>query len=91
MILKIHSDVSYLSEAKTRSRAGGHFYLGDKPSDVPEQGNGALLTKSTIVENVMSLAAKAKCGAAFENTTDDPLTEHTPQNGASPTTHPRSS
>ena len=28
MILKIHSDASYLSERQGRSRAGGHFYLG---------------------------------------------------------------
>ena len=27
MILKIHSDASYLSERQGRSRAGGHFYL----------------------------------------------------------------
>ena len=30
MILKIQSNASYLSEAKAPSRAGGHFYLGDK-------------------------------------------------------------
>ena len=30
MILKIHSDASYLSEPKARSRTGGHHYLGNK-------------------------------------------------------------
>jgi hypothetical protein len=27
MILAVHSDVSYLSEPKARSRAGGYFFL----------------------------------------------------------------
>lgn len=29
MLLKVHTDVSYLFVAKGRSRAGGHFYLGN--------------------------------------------------------------
>ncbi len=33
MILRLHSDASYLSEAKARSCAGGHFYLGDPPTN----------------------------------------------------------
>jgi hypothetical protein len=70
MILKVHSYASYLPEAKARSQAGGHFYFGDKPSDQPKRGNGALLNKSKIMKNVMSSAAKAECGALFENTTD---------------------
>jgi hypothetical protein len=68
MILKIHSDASYLSEAKARSCAGGHFYMGDKPSNQPERGNGPILNKSTIMRNVMSSAAEAECGALFDNT-----------------------
>eukprot|EP00804_Cyclotella_cryptica_P009391 CCRYP_018074-RA/>CCRYP_018074-RA protein AED:0.17 eAED:0.15 QI:0/0/0/0.75/0/0/4/0/1210 len=33
MILAVHSDASYLSETKARSRAGGHFFLSeDDPS-----------------------------------------------------------
>ena len=68
MILKIHSDASYLSEAKARSRAGGHFYMGDQPSNQPERGNGPILNKSTIMRNVMSSAAEAECGALFDNT-----------------------
>ena len=68
MILKIHSDASYLSEPKARSRAGGHFYMGDKPSNQPERGNGPLLNKSTIMRNVMSSAAEAECGALYDNT-----------------------
>lgn len=70
MILKIHSDASYLSAPKARSRAGGHFYLGDKPSNNPERYNGALLNKATILRNVMGSAAEAECGALYENATE---------------------
>ena len=35
MILKIHSDGSYLSVSNSRSRAGGYYYLGD--NILPEQ------------------------------------------------------
>jgi hypothetical protein len=37
MILKIRSDASYNAEPKGRSRGGGHYYLGDKPSTTHEQ------------------------------------------------------
>ena len=33
MILNIHSDASYLSATKARSRAGGYFFLGSIPQD----------------------------------------------------------
>ena len=33
MILNVHSDASYLSAAKGRSRAGGYFFLGSLPTD----------------------------------------------------------
>lgn len=41
MILKIHSDVSYLTEAKAHSHARSHSYLGNKDDNKPEQENGA--------------------------------------------------
>ncbi len=34
MILNIHSEASYLSEAKARSRACGHFFMGWMPKNV---------------------------------------------------------
>ena len=34
MILHIHSNASYLSEPRSRSRAGGHYFLGDKRPDM---------------------------------------------------------
>ena len=33
MILHIHTDASFLSKPKEKSRAGGYFYLSDLPSD----------------------------------------------------------
>ncbi len=33
MILNVHSDTSYLSAPKARSRAGGYFFLGSLPRD----------------------------------------------------------
>ena len=42
MILKAHSDASYLSVAGDRSRAGGHVYLGDKPELLMDH-NGEIL------------------------------------------------
>jgi hypothetical protein len=39
MILRIHSNASYLSEAKAKSQSGGHFYLGDKSSNNPDINN----------------------------------------------------
>jgi hypothetical protein len=32
MVLAIHSDASYLSEPKARSRAGGHMFMAMKKS-----------------------------------------------------------
>jgi hypothetical protein len=67
-ILGIHSDASYLLEKNACSHSGGHFYLSNRPSNQPERGNGAILTTSTIMHNVMASLAKAECGALFNNT-----------------------
>ena len=65
MILAIHSDASYLSEAKARSRAGGHHFLSENVVFPPN--NGAVLNISTIIRAVMSSAAEAELGALFLN------------------------
>jgi hypothetical protein len=65
MILGIHSDASYLSEPKARSRAGGHFFLSDGTDEAPN--NGAILNISQISKAVMSSAAEAELGALFIN------------------------
>jgi hypothetical protein len=66
MQLKIHSDGAYLCEPRARSRAGGHFYLGNKP-DKPEINNGALHTIAAIIKNIMSSAAEAEVASLFLN------------------------
>ncbi len=65
MVLSIHSDASYLSEANARSRAGGHHYLSNDTESPPN--NGAVLNLSTILKHVMSSAAEAELGALFLN------------------------
>ena len=65
MQLAVHSDASYLSEPKARSRAGGHFFLA---SDVPiPANNGAVLNTANLIKAVMSSAAEAEMGAIFLN------------------------
>ena len=36
MILKIHSDASYLSEPRAKSRVGGHYYLGQNDDNMDQ-------------------------------------------------------
>jgi hypothetical protein len=69
MILKIHSDASYLAEPKARSRGGGggHYYLGNKLSSTPEPAQGPLLNRSNVIRNVMGSAAEAEVGARYDN------------------------
>ena len=43
MVLNIHSDASYLSEARARSRVAGYFYLRENPvNGQPITLNGAV-------------------------------------------------
>jgi hypothetical protein len=66
MKLAIHSDASYLSEPKARSRAGGHFFLTKKHNDT-HPDNGAIHNVAKIIKSVMSSAAEAELGALFIN------------------------
>ena len=66
MVLKIHSDASYLSERQGRSRVGGHFYLGNK-DDQADPSNRPILTTTGILANVMSAASEAEAAALFTN------------------------
>eukprot|EP00804_Cyclotella_cryptica_P002338 CCRYP_004053-RI/>CCRYP_004053-RI protein AED:0.50 eAED:0.38 QI:0/-1/0/1/-1/1/1/0/247 len=54
MVLAVHSDASYLSEPKARSRAGGHFFLSTA-NDAPPN-NGAILNIAHIIKHVMASA-----------------------------------
>ncbi len=64
MILNIHSDASYLSEAKARSRACGQFFMGWMPKNgEPIQLNGAFHISVTIMQFIVASAAEAELGA----------------------------
>ena len=68
MILNIHSDASYLTAPKSRSRAGGHYFLGAIPVDnQPIKLNGPIHSLCTILKFVASSAAEAELGALFLN------------------------
>ena len=63
MVLAVHSDASYLSEPKARSRAGGHFFMSFDSEDPPN--NGAILNIAHIIKNVMSSATEAELAALY--------------------------
>ena len=66
MILNVHSDASYLSKPKARSRIGGIFFLGQNPQPhQPIQLNGPIHTIASICKFVVASAAKAELGALF--------------------------
>ena len=68
MILNIHSDASYLLEAKARSRTCGHFFLGWMPCDgEPIRLNGAFHVSTTVLRFVVASAAEAELGALYHN------------------------
>jgi hypothetical protein len=68
MILYCHSDASYLSEQKARSRVGGFFYLGNKDEPkVVTKPNGPIHIESKILKHVMAAASEAEIGALFHN------------------------
>ena len=73
MILHAHSDDSYLSKPKSRSRVGGHYFLRShspdpsKPQHSPLPLNGPLFTLSKIMRNVMGSAAEVKIEAIYVN------------------------
>ena len=66
MILHIHTDASYLSELKARSRAAGHYFLRWlRQTNQPIRLNGAIHTLCTVVKFLASSAAEAELGALF--------------------------
>ena len=63
MQLQVHSDASYLSESKSRSRAGAFMFLGKlKPGAQP---NAPLLYLSVIISTVVDSATAAEYAALF--------------------------
>ena len=68
MVLNIHSDASYLSEPKARSRACNYFFMGSVPNDgKPIKLNVSFHTLCLILQCVVALAAEAELGALFMN------------------------
>ena len=68
MVLHIHSEGSYLSAPKARSRAVGHFYLSSySPNPAKFTLNGPIHVIAKILRNVMGLAAEAEIGASYTN------------------------
>ena len=63
MILAVHSDASYLSEPKARSRAGGHFFLSAAVDAPPN--NGAILNIAHIIKHVMASATEAELAPLY--------------------------
>ncbi len=71
MILNVHSDASYISAPKARSRAEGYFFLGSLPRNGdPIKLNCTSHVQCTILKLVAASAAEAKLGALFLNAQD---------------------
>ena len=66
MKLAAHSDASYLSDPKARSRAGGHFFLSNDVT-VPHN-NGAILNIAHISKHVMTSATEAELAVLYITT-----------------------
>ena len=74
MILNVHSDASYLTEPKARSRIGGHFFLGSLPqTNQPIHLNGTIATVCSILKHVVSSAAEAELAALFHNSRESKI------------------
>ena len=73
MVLHIHSDASYLSAPKARSKVAGFFYLSSRPTNPkhPENDivplNGPIHVVSKRLRNVMASATEAETGGLFYN------------------------
>ena len=69
MVLRIHSDASYLSAPNSRSRAGGYFYMSipDHLQDAPTFLNAPVHVECKIMKNVLASATEAEIGALFLN------------------------
>jgi hypothetical protein len=66
MQLKIHSDASYLSEPKAKSRVCVYVFLGNNNANkTPSLTNGPLLCISTVLKYVVSSVAESEFGATL--------------------------
>ena len=61
MTLKIHSNGSFLSASKSRSRAGGHYYFGDNtPIGQPDKPQGSTHQECSVIKHIMGSAAECE-------------------------------
>ena len=73
IILFIHSDASYLSVAKSRSRASGVYFLSDPEPDTVTFNkyttvlNGFIFVLCKLLRKIMESAAEAEYGDLFLN------------------------
>jgi hypothetical protein len=76
MMLYVHSDASYLTAPKARSRVAGYHYLSDfphdpskapKPNDPLPPPNGAINVLCQILREVVSSAAEAEVAGVYHN------------------------
>ncbi len=67
MLLVTHSDASYLSETKARSRAAGVHYLTTAGDPVSAPINGAIDVITCIIPTVVSAASEAEYAGLFIN------------------------
>ena len=73
MILHIDSDASYVSEPRTRSRTGRHYYLCSLPTNpkkspnISPPANVPIHTECRILKHVVASAAGAEVVGLFHN------------------------
>ena len=73
MHLWIHTDATYLSEPKARSRASGFHYFSDKPKlpispeDPPPMPNHPVHVPCKVIDTVMSSTQEAETGGGYIN------------------------
>ena len=64
MILTVYSDAAYLVVAKSRIRAAGYFYLGNKNAKI---SNGPIFIVAKLIKVVMESASEAEHGGLCIN------------------------
>ena len=72
MVLNVHRNASYLSEQKSQSRVGGHYFLSSRSADPYKKNkntmnNVPLYTECRVLHHVVASSAEAKFGAIFHN------------------------
>ena len=65
MILALHSDTSYNSEPKSKSRAAEHYYLSKL--NYGNFNNGTVPTLSKIIKHVMTSSSEAEVAELLYN------------------------